>query len=1375
MRLKKALKGFISLFLMFCMLISQAPLNVYGLEKEVIKQPLVFDDFEGNSQISNTNNCLTSLESLQGHGKVAKLEVESSDWPDEKNRSLKITRTAKDVSTYKYLTFWIKDTQGGNSARIYLRDENGNIAGGDWTNDAVLNKWTQLSLELSKFKNIDLTKITEIYIGEWNSGTYYIDDVQFGDQLAKDIVINPNQATGIYNDSFDLSFDVKAGVKLYYTIDGSDPVVGTNEYTKPITIDDTTTLKVVAVDNGYVSDVHEFVYTINHVDTINRTPKVVQTFEQDNVNVEAATDAKATIVNDVKHSGHQSLKYQKNKSEGASVNKGSIKIDFNHAVNVEGLKYFAFYIKDTQGSNTMQISLIDGHGKESSFGWRSPSTVKNKWVQYYVKVSDFTGIDKTQITGVRLGQWNSGDYYIDDIYFDNYLYTGLPTIQPDVPQSNYQSAYRFADKIEIELTNKSDAPMYYTLDGSQPNADSLLYTGKINLNDTKTLKVVSYDNGKYSDVVTYTYIKDERVCSDVQTNKVPGKYSKAMKVTLSSLNNEDIYYTLDGSNPTTSSHLYTEPIDVHQTTVIKAMTYSQGKTSNIMTFNYEFPSVPAQVTSSVEQTILSSATTIELISDLDATIYYTLDGQEPTKSSQQYTQPMTISASTVVKAIAVRNNLTSKISTIHYVIAPEAVQADKKAGTYVGSTIVEFRVPQTDKVEIYYTTDGSDPTIQSTHYSGPIKVTKDTTFKVAATYKGSDDLGKITTHQYTIQPVTTLLAPEITPSSGTYGQRQLVSMSCQTVDSKIYYTTDGSTPTSHSQAFTKDFYVTKDTVIKAISVKENQVSDVVTHNIQITEKTSPFLKTDGKVMRNNYGAGEIVQLKGTNIGGWLVMEEWQCPTSAPDQKTMLETFTKRFGEEKAWELINIYQDNWFDESDFKVLKDEGVNCLRLPITYFEMAYLDGTLKETAFERLDWFIEKASEYGIYVLIDMHGAFGSQNGKDHSGDITIPDKGDFFNKEENIVKTIHLWEAIAKRYKDNEWVAGYDLLNEPGGAVGTKQFEVYDRMYDAVRAIDQNHIIHIQAIWEPIHLPAPELYGWENVVYQYHFYGWDDINNLEYQKKFIDSKVDYVNQQTNYNVPVFVGEFTFFTNTDSWEYGLKTFDEQGWSYTSWTYKVAGDGSSWGMYTIPKNNATNVDVNNDSYDDIVKKWSKFDFKRNDSITDVLSKHFKETSQDTQAPVISGNNAIIDVVKDEVSTSKQTIIEIIDLFVKDFHDGVIHVDDSMITTDLNVNKVGEYHVKVEVSDKAGNQATQDFVIKVVENTTPDVPEEPVTPDTPQQPDNPNIDIDIDNGNHGSNVDNNESQQRPNTSDQTMFVSSLLLGGMALIGIYLLKRKELQ
>src|SRR5699024_2872024 len=133
------------------------------------------------------------------------------------------------------------------------------------------------------------------------------------------------------------------------------------------------------------------------------------------------------------------------------------------------------------------------------------------------------------------------------------------------------------------------------------------------------------------------------------------------------------------------------------------------------------------------------------------------------------------------------------------------------------------------------------------------------------------------------------------------------------------------------------------------------------------------------------------------------------------------------------------------------------------------------------------------------------------------------------------------------------------------------------------VDQDHIIHIQAIWEPMHLPNPEFYDWENVVYQYHFYGWDDLNNFDYQKAFIDSKVTMVNDITNYDVPVFVGEFTFFENIDSWEYGLSTFEQEGWSYTSWTYKVSGQDSSWGMYTAPRTSNEVVDIYNDDFDTI------------------------------------------------------------------------------------------------------------------------------------------------------------------------------------------------
>lgn len=1084
--------------------------------------------------------------------------------------------------------------------------------------------------------------------------------------MAKDLKLSASKNTGTYNDSFEVTLTAGEGQSIYYTVDGSQPTISSTKYSNSLTIDESMTLKAIVVDNQNISEVYEFDYIIDHQDNRIYTPVVVQTFEDQN-NFSAANGALGTIVTNEKHSGEQSLKYIKTKSEAASTSKGSIKIDFNHAVNAADLKYLIFYIKDTQGSNTLQVSLIDTDGKESDFGWRSPSTTKDKWVQYCIKVSDFNKIDKTKIAGIRIGEWNAGTYYLDDIYFDNYLYSGLPSLVPTKPEANISDGYIFKDRLAVTLKNDNNAPMYYTMDGSTPNVDSTKYSGEIELSKTTTLKTVSFDNGKYSEVVELTYIKDTNIPSDVKADKVAGKYTKPIKVTLSNEDNLAIYYTIDGSTPSKTSSKYTTPISIGETTVLKAVTYQGDSAGNVMTFKYQYPTVPSEVTASIPETKFTSSKTVELISDIDA--------------------------------------------------------------------------------NIYYTTDGSVPTVASNHYTQPLRVSENTTFTVGATYKNSNDIGVVTNHTYIINPITEAKAPVITPGSGTYGQRQLVSMSSDTQDSKIYYTVDGSIPSRDSMEFKEPFYVKQDTVVKAITVTKNGISEITVNEIKVNQEASNFLKTDGKVIRNNYGAGEKIQLKGTNVGGWLVMEEWQCPTSAPDQKTMLETFTKRFGEAKAWELINTYQDNWFTEADFITLKEEGVNCLRLPITYFEMANLDGTLKETAFDRLDWFIEEAAKHGIYTLIDMHGAFGSQNGKDHSGDITYPDQGDFFGKEENIQKTIKLWEAIAARYNGNEWVAGYDLLNEPGGALGTEQFEVYDRIYKAVRAIDQDHIIQIQAIWEPTHLPAPTLYGWENVVYQYHFYGWDDINNLEYQKAFINSKIKYVNEDTNYNVPVFVGEFTFFTNMDSWEYGLSVFDEQGWSYTSWTYKVAGANSSWGMYTMPKNDSTNVNINTDDFETVKAKWSNFDFTRNTSIADVLSKHFKIVSSDLIAPVIEGNDAAVMV------GVKATVSEILDLFIKDDQDGVIDIAKADITTDFDCSKAGVYTVTVEASDKAGNISEAAFTITVKEETV-------IDPDVVEKPDSSKSEVSV--------------NKPVKTGDNENIIGDLMILGLSMIaGVILLKRRK--
>lgn len=59
--------------------------------------------------------------------------------------------------------------------------------------------------------------------------------------------------------------------------------------------------------------------------------------------------------------------------------------------------------------------------------------------------------------------------------------------------------------------------------------------------------------------------------------------------------------------------------------------------------------------------------------------------------------------------------------------------------------------------------------------------------------------------------------------------------------------------------------------------------------------SNDFLKCDGTSIKNNYGKGNMVYLRGTNTGGWLVQESWMCSTNVRDQKTLMSNLENRFG------------------------------------------------------------------------------------------------------------------------------------------------------------------------------------------------------------------------------------------------------------------------------------------------------------------------------------------------------------------------------------------------------------------------------------------------------------------------------------------------
>ncbi|MCR5255966.1 MAG: glycoside hydrolase family 5 protein [Acetatifactor sp.] len=391
---------------------------------------------------------------------------------------------------------------------------------------------------------------------------------------------------------------------------------------------------------------------------------------------------------------------------------------------------------------------------------------------------------------------------------------------------------------------------------------------------------------------------------------------------------------------------------------------------------------------------------------------------------------------------------------------------------------------------------------------------------------------------------------------------------------------------------------------------------------------NPFLKADGKVLRNNSGEGDVIQLKGTNVGGYLLQEMWMTPTRATsavkDETDILDILVERFGEEEGMALVEAYQDNFMTDRDFDYLKSIGVNCLRLPLWWRNLMDAEGNYYDNAFERIDWFVEQSAARGMYVIIDLHGAPGSQNGSDHSG---VDGGGDkmaasefFFADQETVAANQELfyqiWEKIAEHYNGNPWVAGYDLLNEPfctyrynsgytDTALRQGLWNVYDAAYKRIRAIDPDHVIIMEAVWDPVDLPLPTKFGWENIMYEYHNYLYDDYNNAGgKQVTNMRSKLSAIDS-SNYDVPSLMGEFSLFDNLEAWDEGLKYINDSGISWTTWTYKTILDDGNWGIRHI-KN--SNIGLDSADYDKIMEAYSEVGNSReNSGLVQVLTKYFK------------------------------------------------------------------------------------------------------------------------------------------------------------------------
>jgi N-acetylneuraminic acid mutarotase len=153
------------------------------------------------------------------------------------------------------------------------------------------------------------------------------------------------------------------------------------------------------------------------------------------------------------------------------------------------------------------------------------------------------------------------------------------------------------------------------------------------------------------------------------------------------------------------------------------------------------------------------------------------------------------------------------------------------SGTYTTAQTVTIS-DSTPGAVIYYTTDGSVPTPSSTKYIGPITVSSTQTIHAIATaanYVSS----AVVSAMYTIQlPAAT---PAFSPAAGTYTTAQTVTMSDATPGALIYYTIDGTTPTTSSAKYTGPITVSSTQTIHAIAAANSYNNSAVataTYTIQ---------------------------------------------------------------------------------------------------------------------------------------------------------------------------------------------------------------------------------------------------------------------------------------------------------------------------------------------------------------------------------------------------------------------------------------------------------------------------------------------------------------------------------------------------------------
>jgi hypothetical protein len=334
-----------------------------------------------------------------------------------------------------------------------------------------------------------------------------------------------------------------------------------------------------------------------------------------------------------------------------------------------------------------------------------------------------------------------------------------------------------------------------------------------------------------------------------------------------------------------------------------------------------------------------------------------------------------------------------------------------------------------------------------------------------------------------------------------------------------------------------------------------------------------FLRVDGgRIVNDN---GEVL-LRGMGLGGWVLQEPYMMhlPGGMHTQTQLRDSLVALVGETRTARFYRAWWTNGIQKRDIDSLAAWGFNHVRMPMHYNiytlpidqEPVAGEHTWLDHGFAITDSLLSWCAANRIYLFLDLHAAPGGQG-----NDVAISDASPvkLWQDDRNVEKAVALWRRLAERYKNEEWIGGYDIINEPnwgftdpeGDRNGTGEQnnaplrDYFMRVTRAIRQVDTRHMIVIEGNGWGNNYNGVWPLDWDsNTVISFHRY-WN-YNTQE----TLDGALE---NRTTQNAPLWMSESG--ENSNVWftdAISLLEANNIGWCW--WTYKRMGTGTP--MQIVP-----------------------------------------------------------------------------------------------------------------------------------------------------------------------------------------------------------------